>query len=216
MCFDTGTKVAKRPPVLNALCPRKSSQRENRGAALSTTTRIKSGEKWVSVHCPIPITHLVFPLLPILSLSYCNWIKLKVPLGIQTEETQAGGGGNTRQGKSLSKCICYSYPCSQTIPKELLNLREILGVYFANAGFPGGSAVKNTLATQEMLVPSLGWEDPLEKEMATHSSILAWEIPWTEDSDGLSVVTNHHHHHHHFANDCCQIWGKSSPPLGRG
>ena len=49
--------------------------------------------------------------------------------------------------------------------------------------------------------------------MATHSSILAWEIPWTEDPDGLSVVTNHHHHHHHFANDWCQIWGKSSPPL---
>ena len=102
---------------------------------------------------------------------------------------------------------------SQTIPKELLNLREILCVYFANAGFPGGSAVKNPPAMQEMLVPSLGWEDPLEKEMATHSSILAWEIPWTEDPDGLSVVTNHHHHHHHFANDWCQIWGKSSPPL---
>ena len=35
--------------------------------------------------------------------------------------------------------------------------------------------------TQEMLVGSLGWEDPLEKEMATLSSILAWEIPWTEE-----------------------------------
>ena len=33
---------------------------------------------------------------------------------------------------------------------------------------------------QEMQVQSLGWEDPLEKEMATHSSLLAWEIPWTE------------------------------------
>ena len=36
-----------------------------------------------------------------------------------------------------------------------------------------------------MWVQSLGWEDPLEKEMATHSSILAWEILWTEESDGL-------------------------------
>ena len=35
--------------------------------------------------------------------------------------------------------------------------------------------------TPETWVPSLGWEDPLEKEMVTHSSILAWEIPWTED-----------------------------------
>ena len=34
---------------------------------------------------------------------------------------------------------------------------------------------------QEMLVGSLGWEDPLEKEMTTHSSILAWKIPWTEE-----------------------------------
>ena len=41
--------------------------------------------------------------------------------------------------------------------------------------------VKNLLATQEMKVRSLGWEDLLEEEMATHSSILAWEIPWTEE-----------------------------------
>ena len=38
---------------------------------------------------------------------------------------------------------------------------------------------------QEIRVQSLGWEDPLEKEMATHFSILAWEIPWTEEPDGL-------------------------------
>ena len=38
---------------------------------------------------------------------------------------------------------------------------------------------------QETRVPSLGQEDPLEKEMETHSSILAWEIPWTEESRGL-------------------------------
>ena len=47
-------------------------------------------------------------------------------------------------------------------------------------GFPGGSAVKNLSATQEhqeTWVQSLGWEDPLEEGMATHSSILAWKIP---------------------------------------
>ena len=47
-------------------------------------------------------------------------------------------------------------------------------------GLSGGSMVKNLPAVQETQVPSLGWEDPLEKEMATHSSI-AWEIPWTEE-----------------------------------
>ena len=45
--------------------------------------------------------------------------------------------------------------------------------------------VKNLPATQKTQVQSLGWEDPLEKGMATHSSILAWKIPWTEESGGL-------------------------------
>ena len=45
--------------------------------------------------------------------------------------------------------------------------------------FPGGSVIKNLPAKQEMRVRPLGWEDSLEKEMATHSSILAWEIPWS-------------------------------------
>ena len=52
-------------------------------------------------------------------------------------------------------------------------------------GFPGGSVVKNLPAKQEMWVQSLGREDPMEKEMAAHSSILAWEIPWTEEPGRL-------------------------------
>ena len=55
-------------------------------------------------------------------------------------------------------------------------------------GSPSGSAVKNPAAMQkpqETWVRSLGREDPLEEEMATHSSILAWEIPWTEEPGGL-------------------------------
>ena len=50
--------------------------------------------------------------------------------------------------------------------------------------------VKNPPAvqeTQEMWAQSLGWEDPLEKEMATHSSILAWEIPQTEETGSYSA-----------------------------
>ena len=45
--------------------------------------------------------------------------------------------------------------------------------------------VKNLLAMQDTRVRSLGQKDPLEKGMATHSSILAWEIPWTEEPGGL-------------------------------
>ena len=45
--------------------------------------------------------------------------------------------------------------------------------------------VKNLPAVGETQVPSLGWEDPLEKEMAPHSSILTWRIPWMEEPGGL-------------------------------
>ena len=45
--------------------------------------------------------------------------------------------------------------------------------------------VKNLCAVQETLVHSLGWEDPLEEEMVTHSSILVWKILWTEEPAGL-------------------------------
>ena len=55
-------------------------------------------------------------------------------------------------------------------------------------GFTGGSVVKNLLAKQEMQILSLGQEDPLEKEMATHSGILAWEIPWTEEPRELQSL----------------------------
>ena len=48
--------------------------------------------------------------------------------------------------------------------------------------------VKNPPAMQETCVRSLGWEDPLEKEMTTHSSILAWKIPWTEEPGGLQSM----------------------------
>ena len=52
-------------------------------------------------------------------------------------------------------------------------------------GFPGGSVVKNLPAMQETWDLSLGREDPLEEGMATHSSVIAWEIPWTEEPGGL-------------------------------
>jgi len=48
--------------------------------------------------------------------------------------------------------------------------------------------VKNLPAMQEIWVRSLGREDPVNKEMATHSSILAWRIPWTEESGGLQSM----------------------------
>ena len=56
-------------------------------------------------------------------------------------------------------------------------------------GFPCGSAGEDLPAMLETWVRSLGWEDPLEKGKATHSSILAWRIPWTIQSMGSKRVT---------------------------
>ena len=58
-------------------------------------------------------------------------------------------------------------------------------------GFPGDTVVKNLPANTgdtEMQIQSLGQEDPLEQEMATYSSILAWKIPWTEGAEGLQSM----------------------------
>ena len=64
--------------------------------------------------------------------------------------------------------------------------------YNTGEGFPGGSAVKNLPASAEdrfnPRVQSLGQEDSLEKGIATHSSILAWRIPWTEEPGGLQSM----------------------------
>ena len=61
----------------------------------------------------------------------------------------------------------------------------------ATGGFPGGAVEKNLPVVQEMQVQFLGWEDPLEEEMATHSSILVWEISWTEKPPRLQSMGLH-------------------------
>ena len=61
-------------------------------------------------------------------------------------------------------------------------------------GFPGGTSGKESAyqcRRHEMWVQSLGREDPQEEEMTTHSSILAWEIPWTEEPGGLQSMRLH-------------------------
>ena len=66
------------------------------------------------------------------------------------------------------------------------------GTFKDSPGNPGASlvaqAVKNLLPMQETQVQSLGWEDLMEKGMTTHSSILAWKIPWTEKPGGLQSM----------------------------
>ena len=71
----------------------------------------------------------------------------------------------------------------------LWNLADV-GLYFSYLyrGFSGGSDSKESAHNAEAQVQSLDQEDPMEKGMATHSSTLAWEIPWTEEPDGLQSM----------------------------
>ena len=67
---------------------------------------------------------------------------------------------------------------------------DMTDFHFTSLIFPGGASGKEPACQcrrQETQVPSLGGEDPLEEAMATHSSILAWTIPWKEEPDGLTV-----------------------------
>ena len=69
---------------------------------------------------------------------------------------------------------------------KLFNIPKFQFTYLQPVvGYPGGSVVKNPPAVQETQVWSLGQEDPLTKEMATRSSILAWKIPWTVEPGEL-------------------------------
>ena len=72
--------------------------------------------------------------------------------------------------------------------KDLSDAVDIRGSKDRFACFPGGSVSEEPAAVQETHVQSLGREDPLGKETANYSSILAWKIPWTEKTDGLQSI----------------------------
>ena len=102
-------------------------------------------------------------------------------------------------------CSTPGFPVPHLLPDLSLNLPNFMsiesvrpiisgrgetGIYlFPEIGVSLVSQlVKNLPAVQETWVQSLGWEDPLEKEMATHSSILAWKISWTEEPGELQSL----------------------------
>ena len=99
------------------------------------------------------------------------------PAGIRTESPQFFHSKHIGQSSS-----------SQTLPSNR-----------STKGFPGSTVVKNlpaVLETQETEVRSLGQEDPLEEEMATYSSILAWKISWIEEPGGLKSMGLQRVRHH--------------------
>ena len=80
----------------------------------------------------------------------------------------------------------YVYACAHVYMTDVVCMYT--NMYACVNSFPGGSEVKNLVAMQETWVQSLGQEDPLEKRMATYSSILAWRILWTEEPGGLQSM----------------------------
>ena len=91
------------------------------------------------------------------------------------EFEQAPGVGD---GQGSLVC-CSPWGHNESDMTEWLNRTD-----FVIQGFPDGSVVKNA-TMQETWVQSLGWEDSLDKEMATHSNILIWEFPWAEEPGDL-------------------------------
>ena len=97
--------------------------------------------------------------------------------------------------------------CATTIEPVLQSPKLQLLKFMSQAASLVAQRLKHLPAMRETWVRSLGWEDPLEKEMATHSSILAWRIPWAEEPGGLnsprgrkeSDTTERLHFHFHWA-----------------
>ena len=94
----------------------------------------------------------------------------------------------TQISVSRDRVQLWTISTTVTIKTQLISVKEVLAYWLNYEGFPGGSVVKNLPAMQETQVPSLSGEDPLEKGMATHSSILVWRNPWTEEPGGLQSM----------------------------
>ena len=84
--------------------------------------------------------------------------------------------------------ISYNCMCIYSYLKIQFNVKIYIESYEVDWATLGAQMVKNPPAMQETWVQSLGWEDPLEKGMATHSSILAWRISWTEELGRLQSM----------------------------
>ena len=99
---------------------------------------------------------------------------------------------NACKWQNLSDCwICHQKPQSPQDSNGSLvyPLGDFTGVpKLFHSTTLVAQTVKRLPAMQETWVRFLGWEDPLEKEMAIHSSTLAWKIPWTEEPDGLQPM----------------------------
>ena len=86
---------------------------------------------------------------------------------------------------------------------------EYVSIYVFFGASLVAKVVKNLPAMWETQVRSLGWEDPMKKGMATHSSILAWEIPWTEEPGGLQSMGSQRVRHDRATNTLTYVFFNS-------
>ena len=131
------------------------------------------------------------------------------------------------QWSESAVCIHISPPSWACLPPPIPSLQVItepraeppmlysrfpLAIYFTHGSvymvLPSSSVVKYLPAMQEMHVRSLGQEDPVEEDMATHSKILAWRIPWTEELGGLQCIGSHRVGHNWSDLACTQALKK--------
>ena len=103
-----------------------------------------------------------------------------------------------QRGEGLFSVVPLSV-CSPSISPSLPLIQQISTDHHWEVGFPGGASGKEPTCQsrrhKRLWVWNLGWEDPLEEGMATHSSILAWRIPWTVRCGGLQSMGSHRVRH---------------------
>ena len=92
-----------------------------------------------------------------------------------------------RTPNSQDLLVSFFFPFLPQLYWDIIDIKHCLNLK-CRMGFPSDSVLKNSPAKQETQVQSLGWKDPLEKETAAHSSILARRIPWTEEPGGLQSM----------------------------
>ena len=147
-----------------------------------------------TMHMPIACTCIVPPdyFIDISDYKFPNW--LIYPMKLKSSPTFPEQNGSSNIWKSPFISPSPSTPYIQSISNHLiLVLKRIMNVssfpflplLFLSKGSLVAQMVKNPPAMWETWVQSLGWEDALKKGTATHSSTLAWRIPWTEEPGGL-------------------------------
>ena len=103
------------------------------------------------------------------------WVRMEGGVASKAEMQTVLVNEHLTQGHSLNE-QCSRESSNQSVPSGI------------SLGFPGASDGKESAAMQESWIQTLSQEDPLEKGMAPHSSVLAWRIPWTEEPDGLQPM----------------------------